>query len=404
MKCGLLGQKLSHSYSPAIHAAFGGYEYVLFEVEPRDLKNFFETENFHGINVTIPYKQEAMKFCAELSPVAKEIGSVNTILRKNGEFFGDNTDAAGFEKMTAAFSVAGKKIIIFGNGGSSLSVRYVMKKLGAGEIIVVPVEENTPENLSRHADAAILVNCTPVGMYPNVGESPCDLKFFSRLEGVLDLVYNPARTKLMLDAESRGLPAIGGLIMLVGQAAASSKIFCARDVKNESNVVKKLRREMENIVLIGMPGCGKSTHAKIIAEKLNKKFIDIDAEILKATSRAPAEIIVQDGEEIFRAIETKITAQFGKESGLVIATGGGVVTREENSAHLRQNAVIIFTERAIDELPREGRPLSQGDLQKMYEIRLPMYKRFADFTVEVDGNPNRVAEKILEELDAFYNN
>jgi shikimate dehydrogenase len=405
MHCGLLGQKLSHSYSPAIHAAFGGYSYVLFEAEPQNLADFFQNEEFHGINVTIPYKQEVMKFCTELSPVAQEIGSVNTILRKpNGEFFGDNTDAAGFKKMVEQLGVPvkGKKAIIFGSGGSSLSVRYIMKELGASEIAIIRIEENNRETLFRHADAAILINCTPVGMYPNVGESPCSLDYFPNLEGVLDLVYNPAHTRLMMDAEIRGLPAVGGLTMLVGQAAVSSEIFTGRRVERVSDVIKKLRSEMENIILIGMPGSGKTTYGRIIAEKLGKIFIDTDSEIEKAAMRTIPEIFAEEGEAGFREKETAILAKFGKESGLVISTGGGVVTRGENYPHLHQNGIIIFTERDINELPREGRPLSQGDLNAMYEKRLPMYRRFADITIEVDGNPLHVADKILNILRTVF--
>lgn len=411
MECGLLGRKLSHSYSPAIHAAFGDYSYGLFEMEPAELKNFFAKKNFHGINVTIPYKQAVMEFCAEISPVAREIGSVNTIVKKSGgSLFGDNTDAAGFEHMVDLLGVpvAGAKVIIFGSHGSSLSVQYVMKRRGAGEIIVVAIEDNRPEFLARHADAEILVNCTPVGMYPNVGagEPPVSLEFFPALRGVLDVVYNPARTWLMMDAEDREIPVVGGLTMLVGQAAVSSEIFTGQAIpaKKVQSVVKNLRRRMENIILIGMPGSGKSTHGKLLAEKLNRKFIDADAEIEKSAGRTIPEIFELEGENGFRARETEILAQFGKESGLVIATGGGCVTREENFRHLHQNGIIIFTERAVDELPREGRPLSQGDLNAMYERRLPMYRRFADTTVEVTGNPDKVVEKILGAIDANFNN
>ncbi|MDR0271722.1 MAG: shikimate kinase [Clostridiales bacterium] len=407
MTCGLLGHKLAHSYSPAIHAEFGGYEYELFEIEPKNLKDFFANKNFHGINVTIPYKKAVMEFCNEISPVAQEIGSVNTVLRRpDGSYFGDNTDAEGFLKMTKFFSVKGKKVCIFGSGGSSLSVSYVMNRLGASEIIVVSRQNNNAEFLAHHKDAAVLVNCTPVGMYPDVDESPVSLDIFTKPEGVLDLIYNPARTRLMIDAQERGIPNIGGLTMLVGQAAVSSEIFTGRVIgENEiASVVKKLRRETENIILIGMPGSGKTTHAKIISEKLNKTFIDTDEEIMKLCKCAIPEIFASKGEAFFREKEAAVIAEFGKKSGLVIATGGGVVTREENFLRLHQNGVIIFTERDINLLSREGRPLSQGDLTKMYENRLPMYRRFADITVSADGNPAQVAQKILEEIYANYCN
>jgi shikimate dehydrogenase len=385
----------------------GGYNYGLFEVEPEELDDFFSCEKFHGINVTIPYKQDVMRFCAEISSVAKEIGSVNTILRKpDGTLFGDNTDAAGFEKMVYQLGVPveGKKIIIFGNGGSSLSVYYVMKKLNAGEITTVSIEDNNADFLANHTNAEILVNCTPVGMYPNTDESPVSLELFPNLQGVLDLVYNPTRTRLLAEAERREVPNIGGLLMLVGQAAVSSEIFTSRDIKEkkERQVLNKLRRNMENIILIGMPGCGKSTHGRIIAESLKKTFVDTDTEIEKESGCTIPEIFEREGEAGFREKETAVIAKFGKESGLVIATGGGCVTRNENYFHLHQNGIIIFTPRDTDLLAREGRPLSQGDLEKMHDTRLPMYLSFADASVRVESNPKWVSERILEVIDEIY--
>ena len=431
MRCGLLGQKLSHSYSPAIHAAFGGYDYELFEVEPQDLASFFAEKNFHGINVTIPYKQDAMHYCNELSPAAKQIGSVNTILKRpNGSLYGDNTDPAGFKKMLKeiltpegnappmpgvkgavlpcgglgaapprSYSPLGKTII-FGTGGSSLSVTYVMKELGAQEIVVVAIENNKAEFLCGHGDAELLVNCTPTGMYPNPGRGnpPIQLGYFPQLKGVLDLVYNPARTWLMMDAAERGIPSIGGLAMLVGQAAVSSEIFTGQAVTNEAAVLKKLRAKMENIVLIGMPGSGKTTHGKILAEKLGKKFVDTDEEIIREDGRTIPEIFETEGEAGFRAKETAVISRIGKESGLVIATGGGCITREENYRPLHQNGTIIFTERDVATLHRQGRPLSQGDLSTLHQTRLPLYNRFADTTINANGGPDTVVRRILEVL------
>jgi shikimate dehydrogenase len=346
-----------------------------------------------------------MPFCAELSPTAQAIGSVNTIKRRaDGTLFGDNTDAAGFEKMVAKLgvAVAGKKIIIFGSHGSSLSVQYIMKQHAAAEIIVVSIENNNPDFLRLHKDAQILVNCTPVGMYPNVGagDPPIILDIFPALEAVFDVVYNPARTHLMLDAEERGIPTIGGLIMLVGQAAVSSEIFTGAKIspQKEQATLASLRQRMENIILVGMPGSGKSTHGRLIAEKLNKTFIDTDTEITKLANKPIPQIFADDGEATFRKLETQIISHFGKESGLVIATGGGVVTRPENYRHLHQNGTIIFTDRPTADLAREGRPLSQGDLEALHTTRLPMYKKFADITVSVDTTPTAMAEKIIEVL------
>jgi len=426
-KFGLLGQKLSHSFSPAIHAEFGGYDYALFEVEPENLAEFMNSSPpegyFHGINVTIPYKQAVMQFCTKLSPAAKAIGSVNTIVRTpDGGLLGDNTDAAGFCKMLSACAakvagssnlhsqvsqkheagrmfVRGKKAIVFGSHGSSLSICYVLRNFGASEVVVVAIEDNNQEFLRNHKDAEILVNCTPVGMYPHTGpgEPPIKLELFPNLTAVLDIVYNPARTWLMMDAEERGIPAIGGLTMLVGQAAVSSEIFTGREVEENKilSIVKKLSLNTQNIILIGMPGSGKTTHSRIIAEKLGRKFIDTDEEIESATGCTIPEIFAKEGESGFRKHETEILKKFCKESGLVIATGGGCITREENYRHLHQNGVIIFTERNINNLAREGRPLSQGDLHAMYKVRLPLYRRFADIIVNADENPQTLADRII---------
>jgi len=408
--CGLLGRKLTHSYSPAIHEAFGGYSYALFEVEPPELAAFMAREDLHGFNVTIPYKQEALAFCRELSPAAAEIGSVNTMLRvSGGGFFGDNTDASGFRKMLnkSGIDVRGKKVIVFGKGGSSLSVCHVLKELAAGELVTLSSKDNHHDFLSRHSDAVILVNTTPVGMYPGTEALPVSLDYFPCLEGVLDLIYNPARTRLMLDAEERGLPHLGGLSMLVGQAAAASELFTGKkvDAAKEQDVMRILRRRMENIVLVGMPGCGKSTIARALAEKLGKRFVDADTEIAETSGCSIPEIFRREGEEGFRRRETETLERFGKESGLVLATGGGCVTREENYRHLRRNGSVIFIERNLNELAREGRPLSQGDLDAMYEKRLPLYRRFADRVVRnEEGQICGAVEKITEALDEITGN
>ena len=401
LQCGLLGRKLAHSYSPAIHEALGGYRYALFEVEPPDIAAFMERKDLHGFNVTIPYKQEALAYCRELSLEAAKIGSVNTMLRMSGGgFFGDNTDVAGFKKMVkkSGLAVSGKKVIVFGKGGSSLTVCHVMKELGAAELVVVSRQDNNGEFLSRHGDADILVNTTPVGMYPDTGRTPVSLERFPRLEGVFDLIYNPARTLLMMEAEERGLPNTGGLSMLVGQAAAAWEIFTGQktDEAKEQTVMRNLIRRMENIVLIGMPGSGKTTLGQLLAKKLNKPLIDTDAEIEKMSGFSIPEIFEQEGEAGFRERETEVLKKFGRESGLVLATGGGCVTREENYRHLRQNGIIIFIERNINDLERKGRPLSQGDLYTMYEKRLPLYRCFADHAVRNEGEVFDVAEKLCE--------
>jgi len=305
--CGLLGRKLGHSYSPAIHRALGGgYSYELFEVEPENLSTFLERGDFHGLNVTIPYKKDVIPFCWELSPVAAKIGSVNTILRRpDGSLFGDNTDASGFLSMVkrSGIDVQGKKTLVLGGGGSSLTVCHVLSGLGAGEVVVISRGgENNYENLNRHRDAQVLVNATPVGMYPDTDNAPVSLSAFPRLEGVLDLIYNPARTRLLMDAQSRVLPLLGGLTMLVGQARAACELFSGQpvDAGRERSVIRDLRRQTENIILIGMPGCGKSTIGKMLADVTERPFVDADHALETDAGLSIPEIFRREGEESFR--------------------------------------------------------------------------------------------------------
>jgi len=387
--CGLLGRKLGHSYSPMVHNAFDmGYSYSLFEVEPGDLPEFLKNGNFHGLNVTIPYKKDVIPFCTELSPTAQAIGSVNTILRlPGGGLFGYNTDCQGFLAMLkqSGINPAGKKIIVLGSGGSSLTVCYALKQQKAAEIIVVSRGgKNNYDNLQY--DAQIIVNTTPIGMYPEKGKTLINPEDFPKLEGVLDLVYNPAKTKLILDAEEKNIPSLGGITMLVGQAAAAAGLFAGNkkvDIKLEKSVTVLLRRKMENIVLIGMPGCGKSTIARLLAEKTGKEFIDADQKLEEKTGKTIPEIFKTEGEPAFRRYETEILEEYGKKSSQVIATGGGCVTVPENFYHIKQNSTVIFLERDLSKLEREGRPLSENsDLQAMYDSRLPLYQKFADYTVK----------------------
>ena len=407
MRCGLLGRTLGHSYSPAIHAALGGdYSYELFQIEPENLASFLEQGDFHGLNVTIPYKQAVIPFCKSLSLTADAIGSVNTLLRQSdGSLYGDNTDAEGFLAMLrqSGIRVAGKRILVLGSGGSSLTVCHVLRAQDAGEITVISRQgAHTYENLHQYSDAQVLINTTPVGMYPATGESPVDLATFPHLEGVLDLIYNPARTRLLMDAEARGIPHIGGLSMLVGQAAAAASLFSGHPVGANSvhPAQEVLRRKMENLILIGMPGSGKSTVGQLTAERMGRPFIDTDKAVEEAAGCTIPEIFQREGEDGFRKRETEVLEALGKRSGLVIATGGGCVTRPENYPHLHQNGSVLFLERDLTALPREGRPLSQTvDLDVMYRHRLPDYQRFADKIVENIGYPETVAETVLE---AFY--
>lgn len=391
MQCGLLGRKLGHSYSPQIHSHLASYEYTLFEKEPEELEAFLKNGDFTGLNVTIPYKKDVIPFLTELTPTAKRLGAVNTIVRRSdGSLIGHNTDYFGFCSMVlrSGLTVAGKKVLVLGSGGASNTAVAALQELGADVVIISRSGENNYDNLHRHADAAVIVNTTPVGMYPKTGVSPIRLEQFQKLEGVLDVVYNPARTQLLLDAESRGLTTMNGLWMLVAQAKESAEWFAGVQIPDEkiAEIHGLLRAQMENIVLVGMPGCGKTTVGRALASMQGKRFVDADAVLEERVGRKITDIIPQDGEEAFRQMETDTLAELGKQSGLVIATGGGCVTRERNYPLLHQNGTILWLTRDLNKLPTHGRPLSQaGKLQQMYAVREPMYRRFADAVVSNDG-------------------
>ena len=404
MKCGLLGRKLGHSYSPQIHKQLGSYDYSLFEKEPEELENFLKDGDFSGLNVTIPYKKSVISQLSELTPIAAKLGAVNTIVRRDGKLVGHNTDYFGFQSMVAqsGLTVRGKKVLVLGSGGASNTAVTVLEELGASVVVISRTGENNYENLHRHTDAAVIVNTTPVGMYPHVGVSPLDLVLFPNLEGVLDIIYNPARTQLLLDAQSRGLVTMNGLWMLVAQAKESAEWFTNSRISNEmiEKIHNNLRLKMENIVLIGMPGSGKSTVGKLLSSQLGKEFADADSAIIEKAGISIPEIFEQRGEEWFRAIESEVLAELGKRSGLVIATGGGCVTREENYPLLHQNGAIFCLDRDISCLPTDGRPLSQkGQLEEMYRIRTPLYHRFADHHIDCNHTPEAAAAQILQILE-----
>ena len=405
MQCGLLGRKLGHSYSPQIHNLLGDYSYVLFEKEPEELENFLKNGDFSGLNVTIPYKKEVIPYLSELSPTAQRMGCVNTVLRRSdGTLYGHNTDYFGFTSLVrhAGLSIAGKKVLVLGSGGASNTAVAALKDLGASPVVISRSGENNYGNLHLHRDAAAIVNATPVGMYPNTGVSPIDLRLFPHLEGVLDVIYNPARTQLLLDAEKLGIPRENGLWMLVAQAKEAAEVFTGGKISDEviEKIYRELSHQMKNIVLIGMPGCGKSTIGALLAEKLGRTLADADEKIISLAGKSIPEIFAQDGEPTFRDWETKALTELGKQSGLVIATGGGCVTQKRNYPLLHQNGYLVWLERDCSVLPTDGRPLSQAnDLGKMYAARKPLYEVFADIRVENAGTPEETVRKILDALE-----
>ena len=405
MKCGLLGRKLGHSYSPQIHGLFADYSYELFEREPEALESFVRQGNWSGLNVTIPYKKTVLPLCDELSPRARRIGAVNTLVRRpDGTLFGDNTDAYGFEKLieTNGIAVAGRKCLVFGSGGASVMACAVLQDLGAGSVTVVSRRgEDNYDNLGRHADAALLVNTTPLGMYPHTGVSPVALDAFPACEAVLDVVYNPARTEFLLQAERRGIPHAGGLYMLVAQAKRSAELFTGRTIPDAEidRIEGLLRREMLNIVLIGMPGCGKSTIARALGRALGRPVVEADQLIAEEAGCSIPAIFEREGEKGFRRRESAVLCEQGKRSGIILSTGGGCVTREENYAFLHQNGTILWLQRDTSRLPKEGRPISlRSDLDELYAKRRPCYERFADLVIDNNGSVKETAAKIREVL------
>ena len=388
---GLLGRKLGHSWSAPIHQELGCDSYRLIELEPEELESFLRQPGIGGLNVTIPYKKAVMAFCDVIDDTARAIGSVNTIVGRYGKLYGYNTDAAGFIWMAerAGISFEGKKVVILGSGGASVTAQTMTRLGGARQVVVISRSgEDNYENLSRHDDADIVVNTTPVGMYPHTGEAPVDLRAFPRCSGVLDVVYNPRRTALILQAEELGIPCSDGLPMLVRQAVAAEEHFFSRTIPDSENerILGKLRQEMTNIVLIGMPGSGKSSVGARLAELTGREAVDLDKLIVQKAGMSIPEIFAAQGEAAFRALEREVTTEAGKLSGKILLTGGGVVKDERNYAPLRQNGRIYHLLRDLELLPTEGRPLSQTTkLTAMWEERRPMYERFRDAVIDNNG-------------------
>ena len=403
LKCGLLGEKLGHSYSPQIHSMLADYEYKLFEKSPEELEDFLKSGEFDGLNVTIPYKKSVMPYCAELSPTAAQIGSVNTIVRRSdGSLYGDNTDAFGFENLIVhnGIEVKGKKALVLGTGGASVTAQAVLKNLGASEVVVISRKgEDNYENIAKHTDAEIIANTTPVGMYPNNGKAAVDLTQFPKLSGVLDVVYNPARTALLLQAEKLCIPCAGGLYMLVSQAKRSCELFTGKSIPDSEidRIERVLSHQMQNIVIIGMPGSGKTAVSTMLAERLGRKIFDTDTIVSEKAGMTIPEIFAAQGEAGFRKLETEATAEVGKLSGNIISTGGGVVTVADNYELLHQNGVIVWIERDTNKLARDGRPISlSSDLNELYAARLPLYERFADIKADNNGDINDTVNAIME--------
>lgn len=402
---GLIGERLGHSFSPSIYKRLCELDYGLFPLAPEELAPFLNARNFSGLSVTIPYKKAVIAHCNALSPVAERIGSVNVILpQPDGTLLGDNTDYHGvlylFQSQGA--DIADKKALILGNGGVSPTVRVALEDLGAREIITISRSgEDNYQNLHRHSDAQIIVNTTPVGMYPNTGVSPIDLTLFPHCTGVYDLIYNPARTQLMLDAQRLGIPCGGGLGMLVAQAKVAAELFCHIKLPDAciGEILGEMERDTKNILLVGMPSSGKSTVGLLLATKLNRTFVDTDRLIEEKCGCSIPSFFAREGEAKFRELEHEILCEISKQSGLVIATGGGIVTRPENHDPLRQNSTVVFLHRKLDSLSTHNRPLSQTvSVEILYTQRLPLYQAVCDMECNNDTAVEHTVTALIRSL------
>ncbi len=401
---GLLGRSLKHSHSVFIHRELENGSYRLFELEPQELNAFLRRDDIGGLNVTIPYKRDVIPFCDALDETARAVGCVNTIVRDHGgRLVGYNTDVYGLTCMAerAGISFAGRKVVIFGSGGASLTAQYAAKQGGAREVVVVSRKgPNTYETLSRHADAELLVNATPVGMYPNAGTMPADPADFPACKGVLELVYNPLRTALTLRAQSLGVPVSDGLIMLTAQAKAAEELFWDQTLpENEiERIVCLLKKQTQNIVLVGMPGSGKSAVGAALGRLSGRETVDFDRDIELAAGRPIPQIFAESGEETFRELERQTALHWGAEHGRILITGGGIVKDERNYAPLKQNGRIYQIERETTLLRREGRPLSErADLAAVLRERQPLYERFRDAAMQNTRSAEETARFIWEE-------
>lgn len=430
---GLLGRKLGHSWSVPIHQALGCEGYRLIELEPEELGGFLRREDIGGLNVTIPYKREVMAFCDVIDEGAEAIGSVNTIVRREGKLYGYNTDIDGFLYMLrrAKISLTGSKTLILGSGGASLTAQAAAKREGAREMVVVSrAGPDNYENLDRHAGADVLINTTPVGMWPNLEGQPVDLERFPRAEAVVDIIYNPNRTNLILQAEGidkrdrllageglrpeerefhggHPIRCTGGLPMLVHQAKRAEELFFGQPIPDYQTelILARLWQDRTNIVLVGMPGCGKTTVGRELAKLTGKPFVDLDEEIVRRAGKSIPDIFREEGETAFRDLEAQVLADVCARSGQVIATGGGAVLRPENQTAMRRTGRVYWLRRDLNVLPKEGRPLSQkGSLEEMYQMRKPLYEAAADFRVDNNQTAAEAAQQIWSELCANIGN
>ena len=423
MKYGLIGEKLSHSFSPFIHGELKNKHYVLKEIKKEDLETFLKNKDFNAINVTIPYKEDVIKYIDNISEDALSIGAINTIVNKAGVLYGYNTDIYGFMALIKKNNIEfkNKKVLILGTGGTSKTVKYACDNLNAKEVLKASRKVNNistsnaeniftyEETIKKHNDASIIINTTPIGMYSdvdleNINKAPIDINNFKNLEAIIDIIYNPLNTKFLYDAKKKNIKTANGLYMLVAQAVYADRLFFDKkddeDViyKTIDNIYDKMIKNFLNIVLIGMPGSGKSVVGKQIAKNIRKEFVDLDKVFLEKYNIKSGDYIREFGEDDFRNKETSIIDEISRKTNLIISTGGGVVLKEKNIEMLKRNGVLFFIDRNIDNIkPTKSRPLTEDreKLKKVYGLRLPMYKKYTDYSIKTDEIIDNTVDKII---------
>ncbi|MBE6806483.1 MAG: AAA family ATPase [Ruminococcaceae bacterium] len=410
MKYGLIGEKLGHSFSKEIHQQLFDYSYELKEIEPAKVERYFQQRAFSAINVTIPYKETVIPFLDAVDEVAESIGAVNTVVNRDGKLYGYNTDFLGLKALIlhAGMNFTDKTVLVLGSGGTSKTAMAVAKALNCRQAMRVSRTKKDgcityEQAIQQYQNAEYIINTTPCGMYPNIGESAVNLVDFPSLEGVVDVVYNPLRSKLVCDALSRGVPATGGLYMLVAQAAYAAQLFTGKVVPAEriDPIYNELISKKQNLVLIGMPGCGKTTIGKALAQQIGLAFVDTDEEIVRVEKRTIPEIFSADGEMYFRQVESAVIRQISLRQGCVIATGGGAVLNPENMALLRENGRLYFLDRSLENLcATADRPLSANKtaLEQRYHERYALYCHECDQRIPANANIDAVIKHIREDL------